>query len=890
MSSEDRAAREEELSRRSQELSLLCDAGRVLSRTLDPHAVYDALQELVAGIMPCDGLLVSTYDPDDNLIRCAYAWVEGERPDVSCFPPIPLAPAGRGMQSIVIRGGEPLLIQDTRAQSQTGNRSYYLDPDGTIHDQPSEGSEHTQCALMVPIRLEGRVLGTVQVMSNRKGSYTDDHLRILEALVLQMAAASRNAFLYQRAREEIAEREQAEAALRESEARFRQLAENVRSVFWLSDPQQQRVEYVSPAYEEVWGREARSLYERLDSLLESIHPQDRDRVGDSIERQRQGERTELEYRILRPDGTTRWIWDRGFPIRDDEGRVYRVAGIAEDITARKRAEQRGAAFQALGQRLNSATSSEEAARITLQVADDLLGWDACWLELWDRESERRHTVLNVDVIDGRRTEVASPYPDALASARARQTIEKGPSLELREPAALVMRGLPYGDISRPSASLMFAPIRGRAGVTGALSIQSYRFNAYTQEDLVTLQALADYCGDALERTSSEGERRELEGQLRHSQKMEAIGRLAGSVAHDFNNVISVINVYTDLLCRGESLTDAARQSLEEIRKATEKASGLTQQLLAFSRRQIITLEILNLNQVVSGTENLLRRLIGESIELVTSLDPDLGQLEADAGQLNQILINLAVNARDAMPEGGRLVIATANLDLGEDGPCAHADLRPGRYVVLSVSDSGCGMDAETRARLFEPFFTTKPEGEGTGLGLATVYGIVKQAGGHIDVESEPCHGATFRIYLPCVEIRAPIAEQPDAAAGPGSRSGTILLVEDEEMVRKLARAVLQESGYRVIEARRADEAIGICEARGAEIDLLLTDVVMPGGMSGGDLVERIATLHPGVKVLYMSAHANDTTAGHGALPGEATFLQKPFSPRLLTQRVRELLG
>ena len=384
------------------------------------------------------------------------------------------------------------------------------------------------------------------------------------------------------------------------------------------------------------------------------------------------------------------------------------------------------------------------------------------------------------------------------------------------------------------------------------------------------------------------ERWHLEEQLRQAQKIEAVGRLAGGVAHDFNNLLTIVTGYSDLVLERLGATDAMRAYVEEIKKAGERAASLTRQLLAFGRRQTLAPRALDLNAVVANIDKMLRRLIGENIELTTVLAPELGRVKADPGQIEQVILNLAVNARDAMPQGGQLTLETANVELNEGDTRTRVSVLPGRYVMLAVSDSGMGMDAETQAHIFEPFFTTKEKDKGTGLGLATVYGIVKQSGGHIWLYSEPNHGTTFKIYLPRLEEAA----QPVEAISPGAPlaggSETILLVEDEEGVRDLARRILELKGYKVITASNPTEAAQVCERYEGPIHLLLTDVVMPT-MSGPQLAEHVAFLRPGLRVLYISGYTDNAIVPHGILEEGVQFLQKPFTRDSLTRKVREVL-
>jgi two-component system, cell cycle sensor histidine kinase and response regulator CckA len=385
------------------------------------------------------------------------------------------------------------------------------------------------------------------------------------------------------------------------------------------------------------------------------------------------------------------------------------------------------------------------------------------------------------------------------------------------------------------------------------------------------------------------ERRHLEEQLRQSQKMEAVGRLAGGVAHDFNNMLAVINGYSDLLLSTTAPSADSRVHLEQIRLAGERAARLTRQLLAFSRKQILAPRVLNLGEVVAGMDQLLRRLIGEDILVTTSCQAGLGQVKADPGQVEQVVMNLAVNARDAMPHGGHLPIETRNVRFGEHDPSLPAGVDPGRYVLLAVRDTGLGMDPETLSHIFEPFFTTKGVGEGTGLGLATVHGIVQQSGGHVLVESQAGKGTTFRIYLPRCDEAAEEAATEEAPAAPHRGSETVLLVEDEPLVRKLVQDVLRMSGYEVLVAASSQHALELCAQHSAPIDLLLTDVVMPHH-DGPDLAGRIRALRPETRVLFMSGYMDDLVVRHGGLPAGSAFIEKPFKPSMLAQKIREVLS
>ncbi len=549
--------------------------------------------------------------------------------------------------------------------------------------------------------------------------------------------------------------------------------------------------------------------------------------------------------------------------------------------------------------LNASAGVEEIASRAIRHALEFPGVQAGWIFLRDGDG-RSHSVcaggLPAAVEDGCAMENDCPCLSKLASGELPQAMNIVECDWLRKKQ----------DDNPGLRCHAAVPLRSGDRAFGVMNLAGTDQRLFSDAELRILTGVGDQVAVALERgelleqlerkvqertaalSAEITERKQLEAQLLQSQKMEAVGRLAGGIAHDFNNLLTVIKGYSELLVEEVGGDGRLRRAAEEIDKAADRAALLTRQLLAFSRRQVLEPEVLDLNDVVANMDKMLRRLIGEDIDLVSVRRPGLGRVKADPGQIEQVIMNLAVNARDAMPQGGKLTLETANVELDEVYARNHVAITPGSYVMLAVSDTGCGMDAETQARIFEPFFTTKELGKGTGLGLATVYGIVKQSGGYIWVYSEPGQGTTFKVYLPRLEEAVETAQPEREIVRPARGSETVLLVEDEENVRQLVRQTLEKNGYTVLEARAGAEATQLSAQHPGPIHLMLTDVVMPK-MSGRELAERLALLRPGIKVLYMSGYTDNAIVHHGVLDPGTAFLQKPFTAADLGQKVREVL-
>lgn len=547
----------------------------------------------------------------------------------------------------------------------------------------------------------------------RLREYSETLIRKLEHRTLQLEESNR------KLQEDIIARQSVELALRESEERFRQVAENTDEVFWLSETQRPHLFYVSPRFEEVWGRPTKSLYDSPDSWTELVHPHDRERLNDSLLEYASGN-WDQTYRIVRDDGKVRWIRSRAFPVRDESGAVYRVAGMSRDVT-------------------------------------------------------------------------------------------------------------------------------------------QYRL---------------------------------LEEQFRQAQKMEAIGRLAGGISHDFNNLLSIILTYASFARAAAEPESQLRADIEELHQAGKRAAALTRQLLAFSRQQMLEPRVLNLSELVRGLERMLHRLVTENIDFNVITQPSSGDdstynVYADPSQIEQIIMNLVINAVDAMPEGGNLTLELRRAPLTAEHIEMYPGAVPGSYAVLTVSDTGTGMDDATRERIFEPFFTTKEVGHGTGLGLSTVFGIVKQSQGHISVSSEPGLGTTFKVYLPCTDQAQVDGQFLSVAQGTYHGTETVLLVEDDEHVRHAHEAILSRYGYRVIATRNGAEGQDLANAFDGTIHLLLTDVVMPK-MGGYELAELLMSRRPDMKVLYVSGYSKSAAARPGQADGKSSFVQKPTTPKTLLGKIREM--
>ncbi len=811
----------------------------------------------------------------------------------------------------------------------------------------------------------------------------DGSLVDVEATAIPFVYLGQSAF--QIVMRDITERKRAEEALRKSQASLARAQQIAHLGSWEHDLKNDHLTWSDETCR-IFGIEPGQFEGNLAGFTSRVHPEDRESVRNSVQEAIDKNTVySVDHRIILPNGEIRTVTEQAEVVRDEKGEPIWLVGTVLDITARKKAEQRIAALSNLGRRLSSARTAKDAAGIIVDVADRLFGWDACNLCLCSPDQKIFNSVLTMDVIDGKRTHVPHLYVDAQPSPLIRRVIENG--------AELILQSELGGSVAseekmRSSASAMAVPVRNGPKVIGVLGIQSYLANAYTNDDLQTLQALGDHCGGALERIRAEAEnqklaafpqfnpnpvlelaadghlnyfndaalqmaralgkdhpaeilpagtaaivreclasgksrlrhemqvqsrtlawsffpvpaigvvhcyagditeRQNLEAQLRQSQKMESVGQLAGGIAHDFNNILTVIQGHTSLLSMTADLPEGAADSAQQISHAADRAANLTRQLLTFSRRQIMQPKNLDLNEAVGNMTKMLRRLLGEDITLQVNYAPNLPYVMADPGMIEQVILNLAVNARDAMPRGGRLFVDTSTANIDEAQARNTPGANPGEYVCLTVKDTGVGIAPEHLARIFEPFFTTKDVGKGTGLGLATVYGIVQQHRGWITVSSKVNVETMFQIFLPATAAKSEIVELAAPERDVRGGSETILVVEDEGPLRALVKSLLQRYGYTVLDADSGVNALSVWRSNKDQIHLLLTDMVMPHGMSGRELADRLARDKPDLKIIYSSGYSLAVVGSDMVLQEGLNFLQKPYHPRKLAQAVRDCL-
>lgn len=676
-------------------------------------------------------------------------------------------------------------------------------------------------------------------------------------------------------------RHRVEQALRKSEERFHLTCLATRDGIWDWDIASDVI-WWNEAYETVYGYGPQSVGEGWTAWSERIHPEDRNSVVADITRVLQSDQHlwTAEYRFRRGDGTYAYVIDRGYVLRDHDGAPCRMIGAKTDVTERRQTESLHAAQLLVGLALDDSVSLSEAVPKIIRAMCELKGWalGALWLVDPHEKALRCDSLWNNS---------GAPLEELSKIYR---------SLLLRQGMGLAGQVWKTGDailcpdILKETAFPAVQAAR-RAELRGGVAFPIHKgkdilgiMEFLTHEVLRPTVGKLEMVSELGSKISHFFHRKDLERQLRQAHKMEALGRMAGGIAHDFNNLLTVINSWSELLMEEPSLDSRFRRGLAQIKEAGHKATGLTRQLLAFTRHQLVEHQVLNLNDRVTDIAELMERVIGEDINLVLTLDPTLGPISADPGQIEQVVMNLVVNARDAMPVGGRLELETKEVSISHSDPSWPDPLTPGPYITLVVRDTGCGMDAETLAQVFEPFFTTKELGKGTGLGLSTVYGIVRQSGGTIGIMSDPGKGTTFTIYLPRTNQQSDLPRPAVQPHDMTRKSETILLVEDDDMVRTLAHTVLATQDYTVLTARNAEEALAIARTQKNNIALLVTDMIMPG-MAGSQLATELRTMQPDIKVIITSGYADRGGEFLECFESRTAFLPKPYTPDSLTRAV-----
>ena len=683
--------------------------------------------------------------------------------------------------------------------------------------------------VVVPI-LRGNLIKAITGVGNKSTNYNESDIEI----VSQLGDLSWD----------ITDRKRAEEALRESEEKYRTLFEESFDGLFITSPRGKILDMNKKGIM-MFGYDTKDEILSLDLERDVYaYPPDRKRILAMVNAQGTAE---YEVVVKKKNGEEMLTYCSLTAVKDEQGAITTYRGIIRDITERKKVEE-------------ALRESEEKYRDLVENINDIL-------YATDEHGTVTYIAPTIESLSGYTTSeiIGRPFSEFVYKEDIPFVLEKFQQ-----------------DVSGHAEPNEYRMLT-KSGVVRWVRTSSRPF--FRETRVVGLRGVTT---DVTDRKRAEEESEALREQLRQSQKMEAIGRLAGGIAHDFNNLLTIIKGYSQLSLIELKEDSPLKGSIEQIDKATDRAADLVRQLLAFSRRQILEMRVLDLNTTLANLHNMLRRLIGEDIELTMVLAEDLGRVKTDLGWIEQAIMNLVVNAKDAMPKGGKLTIETANVELDEAYARAHVAVTSGRYVMIAVSDTGAGMTPEVRERLFEPFFSTKEKDKGTGLGLSTVYGIVKQSGGNIWVYSEPGNGSTFKIYLPRVD--EPLEQPREKLLGDELLRGseTIRLVEDEEEVRKLAVRVLERQGYKVLSARDGDEALLVCERHKDPIHLMLTDVVMPG-MSGHEVAKRSEPSHPEMKVLYMSGYTDNAIVMHGVLVQGVNYIQKPFTVNGLTKKVREVL-
>jgi two-component system, cell cycle sensor histidine kinase and response regulator CckA len=826
----ERKAAEEAGARQLRHLKAMDEISKVLEENLDLESILQAAMDRILDIFHCDrSYLAQPGYPEEDKVSLPFLASRAEYPGPPNGTTLPMNGFNRGVFEEILKTQGPVAYGEYR--TIPGYEEYRRD-------------YCIRSMLVVALKLQTGgtwVLGIHQCSEAR--IWTEEDRTLFKDVAYRVSGTLNNLLFHRN--------------LRDSEERFRQLAESLPQIVWTALPDGTS-DYLNRRWFEYTGMPESEDVQR--ARRDYIHPDDIEGVVGSWQIQFQsGMPHQSEYRLRNAQGEYRWHLALALPIKDSTGRIWKWVGSLTDVEAQKRNEA-------------------ELRKSREQLSTILEGINDCIIV---QDPDGKVEYLNQAAANL----LGFPSPKAVIEAA------EGPDAERLRAAIAVTdeEGNPVPPDQSPARLAL-------KGIETPPRLLRYKMNPEAPEKWVINRArpIKDENGGIqfiISILQDITEKRKAEAELRQSQKMEAIGRLAGGIAHDFNNLLTAINGYSEL---GLGIADGDSQLhsiLNEILEAGKRAASLTNQLLAHSRKQILTPKVLDLNETIRNMHSMLKRIIGEDIDLVTSLNKDVNLVKADPGQVEQVIMNLSVNARDAMPKGGKVTIETQVVDLDKAHVGMDEDIPAGRYFMISVSDTGHGMAKAVRDHIFEPFYTTKAIGKGTGLGLSTVYGIVKQSGGFISVYSEPQHGASFKVYFPVVgEGNGHHALQSATPEPLGASNGeTIMLVEDEDVVRKLSRSILSELNYKIIEAGNGEKAVELAKSHPGEIHLLLTDVVM-NGIGGQELARRIRKLRPGIKVIYMSGYTDDAIVRHGVLESATNFIQKPFSPKVLTRKVREVLA
>jgi PAS domain S-box-containing protein len=867
----------DETRQRAERLAVVNRIAAAAGATLRLDDLMAAVYREVTAVFRADAFFIALYDEAAGELDFRFQMDEGVQ------EPRARQPLGQGLSAQVIREKRPLLIREFQQERPRLPMPALW---GTMK-LPSSW-------LGVPMRLGERVTGLISVQAYRPRAFGEEEQMLLSTLADQVAVAVENARLFETVQAELEERRQAEE-------KFRDLAEQSPNMIFINSAG--RVVYANARCEELMGYTREELYAPGFEFLSLIAPDSVGMLQRSYALHLRGEEVpSYEYSLITKDGRRLEAILHTRLIR--YGEESAILGTITDITSRKRTERLLKALNAAGLAMERALSLEE---ILPTAGAELrnLGFQSAVFLRDDSNGDLRlgylsHDPAAIAELEGLVGLKARDFmlPPESAAGYLRLLSER--RAELRDGLAAIEAALPeslrhLAQVIAQKAGIQKSIAAPLAVGELAIGILTVHADDLTEEDVPAVAAFANQIAAAWRKARLMGDlERSLEQlkraqeQLVQSQKMEAIGRLAGGIAHDFNNLLTAIGGYTELLLTRFPSAGAVHSDLEEIKRATSKAGSLTRQLLAFSRKQVLQPKVLDLNEVIGGMQKMLCRLLGEHIELITVLSAGIGQVLADPMQIEQVIMNLAINAGDAMAQGGRLILETANVELERVLEPDGSEVEAGSYVMIAVSDTGVGMDPDTQSRLFEPFFTTKALGKGTGLGLSTVYGIVKQSGGHIEVYSKPGFGSTFKVFLARAEEITTAPRKASLIELDPRGTETILLVEDEAVVRDLVGRVLEGLGYTVLQAEGAEQALNICGQLRRPLHLLISDVVLPG-INGWELGCRLREAQPEARLLFMSGYTASSIMQRGILEPGVPFLQKPFSPQTLARRVREVL-